>query len=47
MGLVAQQQTQASVCEMRNGSKEEQPTRRTLYVDIGTDNQIEKLSVHM
>jgi hypothetical protein len=33
--------------EMRNRSKEERPTRRTLHVDIGTDNQIEKLSVHM
>jgi len=47
MGLVAQQQTQASVHEMRNRSKEERPTRCTLHVDIGTDNQIEKLSVRM
>jgi hypothetical protein len=47
MGLVAQQRTQASMRKMRNRSKEERPTRHTLHVDIGTDNQIEKLSVRM
>ena len=39
MGLIAQQRTHASVREMRSGSKEERPTRRTLHVDIGTNNK--------
>jgi hypothetical protein len=37
MGLVAQQQTHASVHKMRSGSKEEWPMRHTLHVNIETD----------
>ena len=37
MGLVAQQRTHASVHEMRDGTKEEWPMRRTLHVDIETN----------
>jgi hypothetical protein len=36
-GHAAQQQTQASMLEMKGGSKEERPMRRMLHVDIGTN----------
>jgi len=37
MGLIAQQWTHASMCEMRDGTKEEQPMRHTLHVNIETN----------